>query len=212
MIIGSAPAGEEDDLGQTRMTTRDESPRHYSATPMAESLKKVVQPSFELEASDQNQAQELQLEELEKIRSILFGHQVAALEARIETIQNELTNLLESKVDDVNSKLTKTRKDLTRSRKELDEIIEERKKESDGELDLVRNKIEDLNASLLSDISQVRDDLVASDGDLEKQIASVEKSLGERIQEVSSELGGDKAGRAQLADLLEHMASQLRQQ
>ena len=178
---------------------------------MADSLKKV-EPSFKLEPNAQGVQKEMQLEELEKIRSILFGQQMAALQSQLESIQHELKSHVNSRIADVDSVIAKIRKDVDRDRRELEELLGSNKSENAGELELIQNNIKSVEATLADEIEIVRQDLSTSHSSIGERMVELEKTLAQKIREVSMELASDKAGRDQVAELLENMASQLRKQ
>lgn len=157
-------------------------------------------------------------EQLLAIRDLLFGEQVATIQASIESLNaetNKRFTQLESQLAKTSEKFNQSLKNTTSDIKELIENhhLEHVSQESiiEENLGALSSAFDQFQSQTENDFSDAQKELNGASKALYKSLEKEVKALNKKIEKASEELSTNKADRKTLASMLENMASNLTQ-
>jgi uncharacterized protein YPO0396 len=154
-----------------------------------------------------------EVENISKIRDILFGNNMHEYEKRFEQLEQKLANSVQENRIEAEKKINALETFLRKELKMLNEkILEEESariksdKKIIAELEALEESLSKFKQSTADNFSEDREHFLQFSNSIGEQITELNKSLRERMEEISNQLQTNKVERSSLAMLFTEMA------
>jgi len=154
-----------------------------------------------------------EVENISKIRDILFGNNMNEYEKRFEQLEQKLANSVQENRIEADKKINALETFLRKELKMLNEKnLEEESariksdKKIIAELEALEESLSKFKQSTADNFSEDREHFLQFSNSIGEQITELNKSLRERMEEISNQLQTNKVERSTLAMLFTDMA------
>ncbi len=154
-----------------------------------------------------------EVENISKIRDILFGNNMHEYEKRFESLEEKLNNSIMENRQETDKKISNLENFIIKEIKQLNEkLVEEEAariksdKKIIDELETLEENLKRFKQSTSDNFSDDRQHFLEFSNSISEQIAELNKSLQSRIENVSNSLQTNKVERSSLAMLFTDLA------